>query len=281
MKIILYVVLLLSTAALLQAKPAPNTLPPSIPDSLKAPSYAWAKQPWNTDEKPYIQARAEVENKARQTKNWAQLSRQLQNDFKQNSQNRVALYRWAYANNEAQKQIAGNVERRNFARPLLQQLRKSGLPSNYQTARLHFFLEARGHYPLALKSLGERLLKRNPTDDLVQFYYARILTHDYLTRSGRKRALDYATQFASAHPNDFKSYIVLAQAYSWQWLSGDDLSAVKKEIAAQRKYLQLRPDTPRSAGARKTMEEQIRVNQKYEAMIAKGEFKPDPILNKP
>ncbi len=257
---------------------------PGIPDELKASYHDWAKKKWNTSEAPFTKARKEMEAKVAAAKNsnaLAALSRQLQQAYERKPLDRVALYRWAYASNEAQKETATILEQRFLSYPLLKRLHKVGLPPNYETMHLRFLIEVREEKSVRFLGLAERLLQRKPDDYPVKVFYARILAGDHSTRASRKRGLVYALRFAKEHPNDYRAYRVLSQAYSGQWTSGDDLSAIYKDTAAIQRYLQLRPNTPDAAEDRKDMAGLIRVNHIYAEKIRKGEWKPDPRPDKP
>ena len=115
------------------------------------------------------------------------------------------------------------------------------LPTHtYEFARIHFLIAATNYPSHALKDLGERLLKHNPSDILVEWQMGSILQPSMIPAE-RQLALNYAHDLIRRSPNNPDYYTNLAGTYYDIWLGTKKASDGEKAAAAYRVYLNMAP----------------------------------------
>lgn len=200
---------------------------------------AWLTRPWIGDDKPYRVIRERVEAAVAQGESPQALMQRYKVPAQTNRLDAQAQFAWAYSAHEAL--LAHTVDFANAS--ALDALSTTGVEDVYEYTRLRFMLtqEANPNSDnLYLKSLGERLLKRNPDDKRVRQDLVYALCTN---RRGVGEALHIAHEGVQRHPEDAKMHATLASAYDsmFNWSRGRDIAARSKAIAEYKKYLQLAP----------------------------------------
>jgi len=115
------------------------------------------------------------------------------------------------------------------------------LPSHsYQFTRLHFLLDRRSGNLVGLRDVGLRLLKHDPTDYDVKYYFVGTLNPGR-SAEDRRLALTYTTQLIHQFPKSPKGYALLGYVYDIANAQNHDPRDGDMAIAAYQHYLKIAP----------------------------------------
>lgn len=227
--------------------------------------WGWASQEWTGDERPYRQARAELERRAAS----GQLTDAALRNYRASAQAQptdpLASFRWGFAAYQAAKLAPRYHDRSRILAGVELALQRAPSPRTYQFARLRFLIEGRDFPYPQLRPLGERLVRRDPDDVDVKHHFLKYLN---VSRSPaeKERALAYARDLIRLAPQDPRSHFALGQVWMRIWNQSKSRSDADKAVAAYRKSLELEPPGRES---RETIEQLIRLIQKEQTQRRK------------
>ncbi len=212
------------------------------------PFWPWAQQEWTHPDADFVRIRREVDaflQSAVSLPNRKDLVlmklRQLTQNVQHNPHSSQALFRWAYTTYEARKlDVRPDANGRDIYEMYgpLESARPKG---SYQYDRMIYIIFSCITDAKSTKSLGKRLLKRNPADIEVKYFLTRVLSTG--TPEEQALALTYAQQFQRQHPERPRSQALLGWVYSIRWWRDYKSEDADKSITAYRKYLSMIPPT--------------------------------------
>lgn len=216
-------------AAVAQSQPGTSRV--SRPDQ-----YAWTREPWDSKD-PFARIRLDVDTAlARQTKP-GQLVSQHQVALKKRPESPQALFQLAYSSYQQSLQTR-KVDTRRVSE-LNRKFAQLPSPHSYQYARMRFITEAIAFPTSKLKSVGLRLLHRNPKDVDVNFHIINML--DLSKPQEKATAFVCARRLVQINPQRPSSHSSLGWVYCRSWMLTKSPQDADKAIAAYTKYLQLAP----------------------------------------
>ncbi|HEX8234504.1 MAG TPA: hypothetical protein VF600_00960 [Abditibacteriaceae bacterium] len=203
------------------------------------PGWEWTNEKWMGNDRPYRDLRRSIEQAVKRTnqRDVAVLVEKYRKRAVAHPVDPKAQFAWGYATLEGRRK--GYTINRDVARRVSLALTDATSPKTYQYARLRFLMTMHwGTYP-QLKSLGQRLLLREPRDNEVKYYVVRLLS----SGSGKEKqqAMNYAQELVRLQPKWSGSYSALGEVYREIFFTNKDLAAGDKAIAAFRKSIQLMP----------------------------------------
>ena len=204
-----------------------------------SPQWSWTLRPWTGDDKPFVQIRQEVKEALDKEEDKLALVKKYQAEYA-DKEDAPSLFRWAYAAWVTEIPGQDKSQRMRYRIEPLQALRQVTLPDTYQYARLRFLYEMWNFKVPQLKYLGARLLKRNPDDFTVKFFFLRFLDPNK-SAAERQQAISLANELVKENPTNAGAYTALADVYFSLWFDGGDKKAGKQAVAAYRKYLEVAP----------------------------------------
>ena len=204
--------------------------------------WSWLTEKWNGDDRPYLHTVAGID-KISNRKTLLSLLKTYQRQQAQQPQSALALFRLALvvynlASEPTVSYAEGyqelGIEKINIA---FQQVPS---PRTYSYARLRFLIASYIMPIDLLKTVGERLLKHNPTDSDVQFYLVR--NHTAASQaSERARGIACAQDLVRKFPARAAFYSLLGFVYHASWIYTHSKSDALKAVSAYRRYLDLAP----------------------------------------
>ena len=228
----------------------------SQPPAILRAEYAWTREAWTGNAKPYQAIQQRMVEMVREHKNTAALARQYGKlTGKQLASDPLAVYQWAYA----AWFISGNAEDTQAERSrAMTALGKVPSPHVFEFDRLRFLLLCSDCPDVNLRTLGDRLLRRYPEDYWVILFHIQNLDSIANTKE-REKAFALCAYLTKKYPKDPNGYTVLA--FTWRhigWATHKKADA-DRAIAAYRKAIALHSE---NAPERRVIEGQIQVIQK-------------------
>ena len=202
--------------------------------------FSWTREAWTGDDKPYQQARTEIEGQFIDAKNPELLLQNYKTDALKSPHDTLAQFRWACAayTYASKKTVKDEVGFRILPSVILA-LASVPSPHTYDYDRLRFLIQSFAIVvPYQLKSIAERLLKKNPEDALVKYALAALLNNSNNSRD-RVMAMVYAQQLVNKYPKDAKYYSLLAGFAYTTWFRSKTQTDANKAIAAYQRYLDI------------------------------------------
>lgn len=243
-------------------------------------SWAWTTEEWTGSDRPYLQIRKEVDALVRQKRLTASSLRQVQSAAEEKPDDPQAQFRWGYALLKAPDagiQLGRNVyDSYAVYTPVVRALARPGSPRSYQYARARFLLMTLQMEVAPLKTVGVRLLRRDPKDTRVKAYLVRYFS---VSRSPeeRRQALKYAQEIVHDFPKWPGSYNTLGGVYENALFGFGDLAAADKGIAAYLRYLDLLPPQARERQSGLAV---IRIMRQEKARQQRRGFKPGLVVGR-
>lgn len=200
---------------------------------------SWMMQPWTGDDKPYRLIREAIQKAIAQGKPPEALVQQYRTKARNNPSSPEAQFAWAYATHELF--ITHHNGPPDFL--ALKALSETGVENVYEYTRLRFLLTQEA-VPNAnqtgLKTLGERLLSKNPEDHIVRTNLIYALSS---SRESLPDALRLAEAWVKRYPNKSVPHAALAAVNQtiWNFSQRKNRAAIDKAIAEYYEYLRLAP----------------------------------------
>lgn len=230
-------------------------------------AFAWTSQAWTGDDQPYQRIRSEIDQAIAQKKNPDRLMQQYGLLAQKNPADPQAQFRWGCAAFAAAMQPSvSDIEGTGKLIGPRSALDHAPSPKTYEYNRLRYLMAAYSSPVPHLKALGDRLLRRDPTDDVVLFFQGGILNYSQLP-ADRQRARAYAENYLRRFPKKPGPYSLLASIhYRDAFLNHSSIDA-DKAITAYRRYLELEPS---NSGTRGEVDYLIQNLQRHKAEWGKG-----------
>ena len=225
--------------------------------------WAWTREAWTGSDTTYQSIMSEVDKSIAQHENLDRLLGNYKALAKDSRTNPVPQFRWAYL---AYKMAV----LRGTSDPIglsLHALGQAVSPHSYSYDRLRYLLSHRtgNGYDYHMVSLGQRLLKRDPTNKQLMLFVIRDLddSRDNLDRpksrvlSDRKQALSLAKKYIARFPQGPGGYGVLSEVYSSSYYATGDPQAQTDTLAALHEYLQRLPANSKDADLARTFQKKV------------------------
>ncbi len=230
-----------------------HKVPPVVgqkPNKVQPPVYLWSDhtkwttEAWTSNDKPYQIIRSQIDNALAKS---PQMDRVLlakyAADHKAHPASPTALFRWAFTSLKLAPQslVLGDDGldgvRDAFA--------KTPFPRTYNYARLGYLLYQHAFALPNFTKIGERLLKQQPVDFPVQYYYINSLTASS-NLSDIQAALAETQKLIRQQPNKISLYALEGSVYHRLWGYDVIMKLPKKAnadlcIAAYQEYLNRSP----------------------------------------
>jgi tetratricopeptide (TPR) repeat protein len=227
-------------------------------------TWAWTREPWTGDEKPYRRLRAVINTAIAKKQLTAKDLQQYKAQAAKKPVDPQAQFRWGYAAYELMLRTANPQAKAQYMKGVVDALSFPASPRTYEYARLRFLLEARNSPDPNLIGLSKRLLQRNPRDSYVKYYSTTLLRPSIPAE--RKQAIAHARQMIQRDPKKAKPHSVLGGIYFRSWMTSMSQADANQAIAAYRQYLKLAPPADTF---RKSAEANIRMIQTIQSRRAK------------
>ena len=229
-------------------------------------NWEWTKEAWTGSDAPYMAIRQNVDRAIapRTLAAATDLIERYKAEASRNSKDPKAQFRWAYAVIRAAKKAY--FPDANDAAACSYALEGAVSPRNYEYARIRFLTAMQWGPYSALKGLGYRLTKRDPTDLKVRYDFARLLV--YGTNQEQQQALIYARGFVQKFPEWAGSYSLLGTVHQELFFRSRKLSDGDKAIANYQKTIRMVPfeydhsDTDYLIKLIRTMQKELKKNGK-------------------
>ena len=172
----------------------------------------WMTESWTGNTRPYKRAMSEVRGAIGAARDPAAVVASYKAAAQRNPQDALAQFRWAYSAyriNHTDPAIRASGELSQAA----QALASVASPKMYEFARLRFVLEAMpGGYIYPLKTVGMRLLKRDPMDKEVKYWLTQVLD-DGPSDQDHQQALSYSQELTHSKGYEVYGYQALGWTY--------------------------------------------------------------------
>lgn len=200
------------------------------------PSTSWASKPWSGDNKPYHEARVQIDNSAARGKLNLDVVATYYKLWLQTPGNPLALFRWAYANDVVVARFRNLPPHPSPADGAFGQCPD---PHTYDYERIRYLINWSGN-EIVLLSLAKRLLAHDPNDYPIQFNLAsRYGGNDSPVE--KAASIARAMRLLAQYPHKPEIYSILAGIYCDHWLFQKNAADGQKAIFYYNKYLQLAP----------------------------------------
>lgn len=207
--------------------------------------WAWTKEPWMGREGTYRHIRLSTDQAFRKKLSRARLQQYAR--YERQAQGKPsdaqAQFRWAYAAfNAALRMPSGSREQQMTFGLVSNALARPKSPRAYEYARLRFLVTAAISPDTRLKTVGRRLVSRNPKDYDVKYLLTDIL--DPGSNPAEKReALSYAQDLfhLDARRSTPGVHAVIGSIYWRSWRRTKTQEDADNAIAAYQRFLQLAP----------------------------------------
>lgn len=239
---------------------------------------SWMDEPWTADEKPYRQARREVDQARNNTSQLSKMVTAWEPTAKRRPFDHVVQYRWGYALYWLSRARAGDEFVPNYER-IRDAMRLSTLHDNeshkrrsrsYEFNRLRFWVEQRSS--INLISLGERLLQRDPNDAETQETMLRIRLSDCPLKQ-KASAIALWNKVAKRHSAEPLRIFWLGRIYNAVYhsdLPKGNPTDVRKANELFRRFLREAPETARYKRPRQIATLFIKLNERQLQKTAKS-----------
>ena len=240
-------ILVLTQSAALAAPPTPDQVAQSRAQSraMLHTYYAWLNAPWTGDDHPYQRIRANIEQEISSKANPLDLLKKYQKAFEKAPGDPQAQFAYYYAAYQAAiSPEGGDNAPFTIGIPILGNLFlvviRTPPPHTYNYARLAFLCEQYGFIDANLKTVGLRLVQRDPSDHDVKYYTISSLALSP-TPADHALALTYAHDLLTNYPNKPSSHGMVASLHYQSWLKTKNKQEAQIAISEFQKYLQLEP----------------------------------------
>ncbi len=209
-------------------------------------NYKWTNETWKGDDRPFIKVRQAIDLSLDKTpkEGLGKLVENYRTSAQSNPLNSLKQFSWGYV--AYRTVVSGHrlSDRYHELQDVSFALDRAKSPLSYEYSRLRFLviLLWRKEAP-QLRSLGQRLLRRNPSDYSVNYRVSDTL-NTRTSATDRKLALSYAQSLVQLRPERASALASLGAAYVKICLYDDNIAAGDKAVAAYRKYFQLQPQSP-------------------------------------
>lgn len=230
---VLAAALLLATAACASQVRA-HRVKPIDPDKIPV-QYAWTKEQWTGDERPFTNVRKEIDAAIKAGKDRRSIYYEYSKRSQENFNDRRAAFARAYA-----KYRAGAIKLTEpselGANSAEARLADMGRPYTYEYMRVRFLLEV-SESPFAYyKRLGERLLRRNP-DDYDVIYCQMNVLEPGVSDEDDAQVLVLANQLSRLRPKDPHTDFALGWAYERRYMGSEGQSDFDNAVVAYRQSI--------------------------------------------
>ena len=176
--------------------------------------FAWTKEKWQGDDKPYKVVRTRIEQALQAGKSPANLIAQYKNAYQQKPADNLRLFAWVCSLVFPRMR---HIQDTDFE-GLQEAFEKSAAPHTYEFMRMRFLsVEQYGGGNDYTTALGERLYAQNKDDtDVIYYLWANICTN---TLVAKEKSLGYARRLIELDPNRGTGYICMADRYYDWWAS--------------------------------------------------------------
>jgi len=206
--------------------------------------WSWIDIPWKGSDAPYIAIRKEIDTEIANGTSRNELIRKTGNAFIKNLHDPELAFRWAYTyyGKSAFDETYDRKLAHQICFALIWAIRNK--PVSYEYARMQFLITKAWVPQTQLIDLGERLIKENPSDEIVKFNLSELLA--YGNQSQKEHAKEYAEYFTHHYPQSYHSHALSATIYlvESKFGKGNQMLADKaiKESKIALSYL---PNTPK------------------------------------
>ena len=215
---------------------------------LPAAQWQWTQESWRNDNRPYAQARAEIDQAiahgtAPQTlaDRYKVRAVQLYKSQPAPSSALLAVFRWGYAAWKVATSTRHRAERSRSLTGVYQALEATAFPNAYDPARLKFLIDYLKLPPYdPLRYAGARLVKLNGSDYDVKYAYTRIIVRTAAPEDVKEASL-YAQQLVTMAPEKPNVYSLQGGVYLFSWHYLHNKADGDKAVAAFQTFLRLTP----------------------------------------
>jgi len=204
------------------------------------PYIAWTVDSWTGDDKPYLEARTQIDRAILLGQNPSALLQSEEAKAKTNLNDSLAVFRWGYSACKVtftQAKLVDNMELMSHVEPYL---RTAPSPHTYNYSRLLFLGINYGSQDYDAKPLGERLLQRDPQDDDVKYQMiACLLGYNKRTKADEAQAIALGQSLLKNHPKSLGVHAQIANTYMAIWSSSYKQADANRAIAEYRVYQSL------------------------------------------
>ena len=207
-------------------------------------NYGWTTEAWTGDNDPWLGARAELDKVMATSKDKSRLVTEALQAFDRNGRDPMLLYRWAYLAYKVGLPTDHGLQEQRYMEV------RTGFcavpsPRVSEFARLRFMIEAwqtpgMYYHPKHLMHVADRLLRFNPNDYVIKYYYASLATgnSDLDIVDKGMRYIDGLLEHFKGKPLKYRAdlYFHRAMGYKSYWFQRRDKSDARGAVEAYRMY---------------------------------------------
>lgn len=200
--------------------------------------WLWTQERWTGDDHPYLEIRREIDAAIAGGGNLQVLLQAYQTQAHQKPTDPQAQFRWGYLAYRMAITKPHSVDKDQILSYAGAALEDAPSPHAYEYSRLRFL--AREHVLISshLKSLGERLIERNPKDEEARYALIHVLSDTFYPPK-TAAALTNADYLLREHPKNARLYAIIADIHFGEWLTHKQKSEGDNAIASWQKSFQL------------------------------------------
>lgn len=196
----------------------------------------WTLEEWSGNDAHYKIIEANIDSQIAQRQLTSEALKHYKVRAEAKPPNPEDIFRWVYASYKAERVVPPIAQTNSPGSGIMSQAQ----PHSYEFTRLHFLLQTdEGGYPI-FRSVGERLIKRNPKDYVVKYFLITCIDPTISDRA-KQDALSYARALIKEQPNRPSAYLALGSIYYILWSVNKRDEDGKYAVSAYSKYLHLAP----------------------------------------
>ena len=203
----------------------------------KRDSQAWNAEPWTKSDAPYLKVRDAIDTATGKGTSMEALAKKYKALTLKNPRDRTSIFGWGYAAIAGRK--TGVLSDPQEAKQISLLSLKAIPPDSYQYARLQFIVASKWARWIQLKPLASRLMKRNPDDYFVKYYWITLMS--FGSNQEKQIALRNAQALVKKYPQRASVCGLLADVYKEMFFDNRDVAAGDKAVAEYQRYLRLTP----------------------------------------
>ncbi len=203
--------------------------------------WGWAAQPWTGDDRPYQKIRADVQKRLKSGKDPAEILADYKAKMDNAPKDPQAMFGWGYARWRIFTWSNGYRQQYGDLSDLPDALAAVSFPKTYNYARLRFLIQAQVRAMPQLQELGERLVRKDPTDIDAKFLLIAVLKQiPSLTQN--QEAVRLTQELIDKNPKEPVYWQTLGVLHEAAYMDfGFKKSDGDKAITAFQKRLELAP----------------------------------------
>ena len=202
--------------------------------------WKWTTEQWDGSEQPYQQIRKRIDDLADHGADLLALSNANKSVADAAPNDPKAQYAWAYAAWKFTRLPHESEKRYSLLQDIPEALAATPSPHSYEYARMRFIIQSSLVCKPQLRSVGKRLLQREPSDDDVKNLLVRVYI-PVQTLAEKAEAIAYLRQLIAENPKKASYQATYGWIYMTSYEALKQPSDADKAISYFQTYLRIAP----------------------------------------